>query len=43
MAPVSRVSPKKEEPEQATFTDITIEVRPEDNRQSAAPWNMPKH
>ncbi|MFN7726833.1 MAG: PilT/PilU family type 4a pilus ATPase [Rubrivivax sp.] len=43
MAPVSRVSPKKEEPEQATFTDITIEVRPEDNRQNAAPWNLPKH
>ncbi|MFY9512193.1 MAG: PilT/PilU family type 4a pilus ATPase [Rubrivivax sp.] len=37
--PVSRVAPKKEEPEQATFTDITIEVRPEDGRNSIqAPW-----
>ncbi|MDE2452455.1 MAG: type IV pili twitching motility protein PilT, partial [Burkholderiales bacterium] len=27
---VARAAPKKEEPEAATFTDITIEVRPED-------------
>jgi len=42
-APVSRVSPKKEETEQATFTEITIEVRPEDGRVSpAAPWMVTK-
>ena len=39
---ISRVSPKKEEPDQATFTDITIEVRPEDTRTQAAPWVVPK-
>jgi twitching motility protein PilU len=38
-APVSRVSAKKEEPETATFTEITIEVRPEETRPgAAAPW-----
>jgi len=37
-APVSRVAPKKEESEQATFTDITIEVRPEDTRSAGVPW-----
>lgn len=37
--PVSRVTPKKEEPETATFTEITLDVRPEDSRQAAAPWN----
>ena len=37
-APVSRVAPKKEEPEAATFTEITIEVRPEDARNPAVPW-----
>ncbi len=36
-SPVSRVAPKKEEPEVATFTDISIDVRPEDNRASGAP------
>jgi twitching motility protein PilU len=39
--PVSRVPPKKEESEAATFTDITIEVRPDDVRPGAAsspPW-----
>jgi twitching motility protein PilU len=36
-APTSRIVPKREEPETATFTDITIEVRPEDPRPSAAP------
>jgi len=39
-APISRVSPKKEEPEAATFTDITIEVRPEDTRPASSPWAM---
>ena len=38
-APVSRAAPKKEEPEAATFTEITLDVRPEDTRQAAAPWN----
>ncbi len=32
MAPVSRAQPKKEEPETATFTEITLDVRPEDTR-----------
>jgi twitching motility protein PilU len=30
--PVSRAAPKKEEPESATFTEITIDVVPEDTR-----------
>jgi twitching motility protein PilU len=34
--PISRVAPKKEEPEAATFTEITIEVRPEDTRGAAS-------
>jgi len=38
--PVSRAAPKKEEPEAPVFTDITLDVRPEDTRQSAAPWNL---
>lgn len=37
-APVSRVAPKKEEPEVATFTEITLEVRPEDTRPGALSW-----
>jgi twitching motility protein PilU len=39
--PVSRVAPKKEEPEAATFTEITIDVVPEDTRSAslnAATW-----
>ncbi len=36
-APVSRVAPKKEEPEAATFTEISIDVRPDDNRTAGAP------
>jgi twitching motility protein PilU len=39
-SPVSRAPPKKEEPEAPVFTDITLDVRPEDTRQSAAPWNL---
>ena len=31
-SPVSRAAPKKEEPETATFTEITIDVVPEDTR-----------
>jgi twitching motility protein PilU len=30
MAPVSRVAPRREEPESATFTDLTIDVRAEE-------------
>jgi len=37
LAPVSRVAPKKEEGESATFTEINIEVRPEDARASPQP------
>jgi twitching motility protein PilU len=39
--PASRISPKKEEPETATFTELSIEVRAEDARPgtgSAPPW-----
>jgi twitching motility protein PilU len=31
-APASRIPPKKEEPEAASFTEITLEVRPEEPR-----------
>jgi twitching motility protein PilU len=41
-APVSRVAPKKEEPEAASFTEITIDVRPDDLRSSEVPWNIQK-
>ncbi len=37
-APTSRITPKKEEPETATFTEISIDVRPEDNRSPPPPW-----
>lgn len=37
-APVSRVAPRKEEPEAATFTEITLDVRPEDTRAGGLPW-----
>jgi twitching motility protein PilU len=37
--PVSRIAPKKEESDQATFTEITLDVRPDDARAAAAaPW-----
>jgi twitching motility protein PilU len=37
----SRVAPKREEPEAATFTEITIESRPDDATAGAeAPWNV---
>jgi twitching motility protein PilU len=35
--PVSRVAPKAEEPEAASFTEISIDVRPEDTQSAAAP------
>jgi twitching motility protein PilU len=41
LAPLSRIAPKKEESESATFTEISIDVRAEDNRPapgSEAPW-----
>ena len=36
-SPVSRVSPRKEEPETATFTEISIDVRADDTRTAGAP------
>jgi twitching motility protein PilU len=41
LTPVSRITPKKEEPEQASFTEITLEVRPDDGA-PAAPWMVKK-
>jgi twitching motility protein PilU len=39
MTPVSRIIPKKEEDsDQPSFTEITIDVRPEDQRAAAPPW-----
>ncbi|MCC7151486.1 MAG: PilT/PilU family type 4a pilus ATPase [Rubrivivax sp.] len=37
LQPVSRVQPKKEEPEQPSFTEITLDVRPDDGT-PVAPW-----
>jgi twitching motility protein PilU len=37
-APVSRAEPAKKEPEVATFTEIVIDVRPEDPRLAHPPW-----
>jgi twitching motility protein PilU len=37
--PISRLAPKKEESEAPTFTEITLEVRPDEARAAAAaPW-----
>ena len=36
-AAVSRVTPRKEEQEEASFTEITLDVRPEDSRPPATP------
>jgi twitching motility protein PilU len=36
-APISRVAPKKEEQEAATFTEITLDVRADEPRVAAAP------
>ena len=41
MAPASRISPKKEESESAAYTEMTIDVRPEEPAAAAnqkAPW-----
>ncbi|MDP1650698.1 MAG: PilT/PilU family type 4a pilus ATPase [Rubrivivax sp.] len=35
--PISRVAPKKDEPEAATFTEITLDVRPDEPRVAASP------
>ena len=41
-APISRAAPKKEEPDTASFTEIAIDVRPEDTRAgSLPPWATP--
>jgi twitching motility protein PilU len=37
-APISRAVAKKEESEAATFTEITIDVRPEEARATVSPW-----
>ena len=37
MAPISRVSPRREESDAAVFTDISIEVRPEETAAAKAP------
>jgi twitching motility protein PilU len=36
-AAVSRVTPRKEEPEEASFTEITLDVRPDEGRPPAPP------
>ena len=42
MAPVSRVSPKREESDAAVFTEINIEVRPEEAQApKTTPWGRP--
>ncbi len=42
-APASRAAPKKEENEAATFTEVTIDVRPEDPLPVVAPpWGVPR-
>ncbi|GAB1389724.1 MAG: twitching motility protein PilT [Rubrivivax sp.] len=42
LAPASRAAPKKEEePEQASFTEITLDVRPDDGA-PVAPWMVRK-
>ena len=32
MTPASRIAPKRDEPEAASFTELTIDVRPEEPR-----------
>ena len=41
-APASRIAPKKEEAEAATFTEMAIDVRPEDARGASPPWSLSK-
>jgi twitching motility protein PilU len=42
LTPMSRIAPKKEEPDQASFTEITLDVRPDDGKTPAAPWMVKK-
>ncbi len=42
LTPLSRITPKKEEPDQASFTEITLDVRPDDGKGPAAPWMTKK-
>jgi twitching motility protein PilU len=42
LTPISRIAPKKEEPDQASFTEITLDVRPDDGKTPAAPWMVKK-
>jgi twitching motility protein PilU len=42
LTPVSRIAPKKEDPDQASFTEITLEVRPDDGKAPVAPWMVKK-
>lgn len=43
LQPVSRIAPKKEEPDTASFTEITLDVRPDDGKpHPAAPWMVKK-
>lgn len=41
-APISRAAAKKEESDVAVYTDMTMDVRPEDTRLSAPPWAQPR-
>ena len=41
-APTSRTAAKKEEADNATFTEIAIDVRPEDSRSASPPWSLSK-
>jgi twitching motility protein PilU len=43
MSPNSRVSPKKDESDSATYTELTIDVRPEPGASTAMPpWPVPR-
>jgi twitching motility protein PilU len=42
LTPVSRISPKKEEPDTASFTELTIDVRPDDGKNPGVPWAVKK-
>jgi len=42
LAPSATAAPKKEESDLPSFTDITIEVRPEEARAPGAPWAAQK-
>ncbi len=44
MAPISRAAPRREEPDAASFSELTIEVRPEEVpvAANATPWSRPQ-